>query len=195
MGFKGSLFAFSSLLERLLFKHVNVLRPILGLNHLHLQPLHIKMYFLNCTVFTLLVLTTLYLASGYMEERNGLFVALFLQITAISFLIALAFVWDKEVEMQYYLLLVYICIGMPYIAYPFANSLLSKITDPRNTSFIQGLCYAAMHCATVITRIAVSSVFSKTGLILYSFVLALLWFIAFIWFVVIYKRLPPITRP
>ena len=116
-------------------------------------------------------------------------VTLFLQITAISFLIALAFAWDKQMEIQCYLLLVYICLEMPYIAYPLANSLLSKITDPQNASFIQGLSYAAMHCATVITRIVVSFVFSKTSLIFNCFVLVFFWLIASIWYAVIYKRL------
>ena len=168
--------------------------PILGLDHFHLQPLHIKLLFLNCTIFTLLVFTILYLASEYIDERKILLIAMFVQVAAISFLIALAFIWDKEMERQYYLLQVYICLGMPYFTYPFANSMLSKITDRRNASFIQGLSYAAMHCAIVISRVIVSFVFSKTSLIVYSFIMIFFWFIAFTWYAVMCKHLAPNTR-
>jgi hypothetical protein len=45
---------------------------------------------------------------------------------------------------------------MPYFAFPFSNSILSKITDALNASFYQGVSYAALQSGILISRVAVS---------------------------------------
>lgn len=165
--------------------------PVLGLDHFHLQVIHVKLLFLNSTIFTLLVFLCFYFASEYADERKLFLFALFLQITAISFLTSLAFSWDKQADVHYYTLLFYICLGMPYFAYPFGNSILSKVTSPQNASFVQGLSYATVHSAIVISRILVSSVVTETSLICYCMALVFIWLVGFIWYSVLYKKLLP----
>jgi hypothetical protein len=80
---------------------------------------------------------------------------------------------------------------MPYFAYPFANSILSKITDAQNATFIQGLSYAILHSAIVISRIGVSFVFTKMSLLFYCFGMVILWLVGAIWFGILYKRMVP----
>ena len=163
--------------------------PVLALDHFHLQLIHTKLLFLNCTVFTLVLFICIYLVSKYVEERKLIVTALFMQIIAISFLTYLAFSWDQVTDVQWYFLLLYICFGMPYFAYPLANSILSKITDPRNATFIQGLSYGGLHVAIVVSRVVVSFVFTKANLLWYSFGLFILWFAGIIWYGTQYKKM------
>ena len=163
--------------------------PVLALDHFHLHLIHTKLLFLNCTLFTLLVFISFYLASEYVDERKLFLIALFMQIIAISFLTSLAFFWNQVTSSQYYILLLYICFGMPYFAYPFGNSILSKITDPRHATFIQGLSYASIHSAIVISRVVISFVFTKTSLLCYCFGMASLWLAGVVWYGILYRKM------
>ena len=163
--------------------------PILALDHFHLQLIHTKLLFLNCTIFTCLVFICLYLASEYVDERKLVVVSLILQIIAIASLTFLALSWDQVKDIQYYILLLYICLGMPYFLYPFGNSLLSKVTDPRNATFVQGVSYASLHFGIVLTRISISFVFTRISLICYSVAMIILWLVGVIWYGTLYDKL------
>ena len=131
--------------------------PVLGLNHFHLKLIYVKLLFLNCTLFTLLLFILFSLALDYFNERKLFLVALSMQIAAILVLTSIGFTWNHITSAQNYMLLLYICLGMPYFAFPFSNSILSKITDARNASFYQGMSYAALQSGILISRVAVSS--------------------------------------
>jgi hypothetical protein len=140
--------------------------PVLALNHFHLELIHVKLLFLNCTLFSLLLFILFSLASHYFDERKIFLVALSMQIAAILVLTSIGFTWDHITSSQNYILLLYICLGMPYFAYPLSNSILSKITDSRNASFYQGVSYAALQSGILIGRVAVSFVNTKESLII-----------------------------
>jgi hypothetical protein len=108
--------------------------PVLALNHFHLELIYVKLLFLNCTLFTLLVFILFLLASDYFDERKIFLLALSMQIAAILVLTSIGLTWNHITSAQNYILLLYICLGMPYFAFPFSNSILSKITDARNAS-------------------------------------------------------------
>ena len=162
--------------------------PILALDHFHLQLIHTKLLFLNCTIFTILVFVCLYLASQYVDERMLILLSLILQIIAISFLTFLALSWDQMTDIQYYILVLYICFGMPYFLYPFGTFLLSKVTDSRNATFVQGLSYATLHFAILLTRVTISFVFTKISLICYCAGMIILWLGGVIWYGILYDR-------
>ena len=168
--------------------HVHLLRTNLALDHFHLQLIHTNLLFLNCTIFTILVFVCLYLASQYVDERMLILLSLILQIIAISFLTFLALSWDQMTDIQYYILVLYICFGMPYFLYPFGTSLLSKVTDSRNTTFVQGLSYATLHLAILLTRVTISFVFTKISLICYCAGMIILWLAGVIWYGILYDR-------
>ena len=165
--------------------------PLLALDHFHLQLIYTKLLFLNCTIFTILVFICLYIASEYFEERKIFAVSFFMQIIAIAFLTFLAFSWDQVTTVQYYILLLYICFGMPYFLYPFANSLLSKITDSGNATFVQGISYATVHSAIVVSRVFISFVFTKMSLIYYCMGMGIIWLVVVIWYTMLYEKLVP----
>ena len=165
--------------------------PVLALDHFHLELIHIKLLFLNCTLFTLMIFVCIYLASNHVEDRKLVVAALSMQIPAITFLVYLAFSWDQVTAIQWYILLLYICFGMPYFAFPLANSMLSKMTPPQNATFVQGLSFGTLHGAIVISRVVVSFVFTKTSLLWYSFAMVMLWLVGMIWYAKHYKRMVP----
>ena len=160
--------------------------PIFGIDHFHLHLIHIKLLFLNCTLFTLLVFLSFHVASDYVNERKLFLIALLMQIIAISFLTVLAFSWDDITTAQfYYILLIYVCFGMPYFAYPFGNSILSKIVDSQNATFVQGVSYGTLHVAIVLSRVVASFMFTKVRLVSYCIFLVILWFFGIIWYGII----------
>ena len=165
--------------------------PLLALDHFRLQLIHTKLLFLNCTLFTLAVLICLYLASEYFEERKLVLIAMLMQIIAISFLAYIAFFWNEITATQYYMLLLYICFGMPYFMYPLGSSLLSKITDPSLATFVQSSSFAVIHFAIVVSRVSVSFVFTKLSLLAYCSGMVILWFSDVIWFVTLFKKMAP----
>ena len=162
--------------------------PILALNHFHLKLIYVKLLFLNCTLFTLLLFILFSLASDYFDERKLFLVAFSMHIAAILMLTSIGFSWNHITSAQNYMLLLYICLGTPNFAYPFGNSILSNITDARNASFYQGMSYAAFQLGSLINRVAVSFVNTKESLIIYCFVLMFLWLLGLIWFAVHYKQ-------
>jgi hypothetical protein len=88
-------------------------------------------------------------------------------------------------------MLLYICLGMPYFAFLLRNSILSKITDPRNATFIQDLSFETLHSAIVINRVAISFVFTKMSLLCYCLGMFILWLAGIIWYGTLYKRMVP----
>ena len=165
--------------------------PVLASDHFHLQLIHTKLLFLNCTLFTLLVLICTYHALRYIEERKLFVIALLMQIIALSFLTSLAFSWNQVTDVQWCIMLLYICLGMPYFAFPLGNSILSKIIDPRNATFIQGLSFGSVQSAIVISRVVISFVFTKMSLLCYCFGMFILWSAGIIWYGTLYKRMVP----
>ena len=162
--------------------------PVLALNHFHLHLIHVKLLFLNCTAFTLLVFILFSLASKRLEERKLFVVALGMQIIAVALLTTIGFVWEHISFFQNYILLFYICCGMPYFAYPFSNAILSKITNPRNASFYQGLSYAAMQFGVVSSRVIISFIQTQEVLLIYCFGLIFLFVVGSLWFSIHFKQ-------
>ena len=106
--------------------------PVLALNHFHLKLIYVKLLFLNCTLFTLPLLFILFsLASDYFDERKLFLVALSMQIAAILVLTSIGFTWDHITSAQNYILLLYICLGMPSLlrsVIPFCRRSLTRAT-------------------------------------------------------------------
>ena len=161
--------------------------PIFALDHFHLQLVHTELLFLNFTIFTSLVFICLYLVSKYVEERKLVVCSFFFQIIGILFLTFLTFSWDQTTDIRYYSSLLYICFSMPYFFYPFVNSLLCKVTDHRNATFIQGLSYASLHFGIAVTRFSIIFVFTKISLTYFCAGMIIFWLPGVIWYMIYCK--------
>ncbi|XP_028402646.1 SPX domain-containing membrane protein Os09g0521800-like [Dendronephthya gigantea] len=161
--------------------------PLIAMEILHLRLIHVKFYFLNSSLATLLLFITMYIASNYLREKKIFLFSMLLQISAISLLVILAFTWDDVSSVHYYILLFYVMMGMPYFAFSAGCSLMSKITHPKNAAFYQGTSFAMVHLSIVASRVVAGYVFTRTGLICFSLGLAFFWFIGVIWFGLLYN--------
>ena len=168
--------------------------PLIASEILHLQLLHVKFYFLNSSLATLILFISVYIgvSLGYLNEKRVFIASMALQIVAISLLITFAFTWDNISYIHWYLLFFYVTLGMPYFAFSSGCSLLSKITDPRNSAFFQGTSFAILHLSIVASRILGGFVFTKIGLQCFSIGLAFFWLIGVIWFGILYTSFKPI---
>ena len=163
--------------------------PVLGIDHFHLKVFHVKLLFLNCSLFSLILFLVVNQAVEYVDERKLLLIPLFMDICGILLLMYLAFVWDQLEDIQYYILLIYQCLSMPYLAYPLANSIVTKFSDPENATLVQGFSYAIIHVGCIAGRVFISFVFTKTSLIYFCLGVAVFWSIGMIWYVALYKRM------
>ncbi len=161
--------------------------PLLALEVLHLKLIHVKFYFLNSSLMTLLLFIAMYIASHYFKEQKIFLFSMVLQISAISLLTSIAFTWNQVSYIHYYLLLLYVSLGMPYFAFSSGCSLMSKITNPRNAAFFQGTSFAIVHLSIVASRITASFIFTQTGMICFSLGLACFWLIGVVWYSILYR--------
>ena len=161
--------------------------PLLAMEILHLKLIHVKYYFLNSSLATLMLFIAMYIASDYFKEKKIFLFSMLLQISAISLLVTFAFTWDNTSSVHYYILLFYVTMGMPYFAFSAGCSLMSKITDPKNAAFYQGTSFAMVHLSIVVSRVTAGYVFTRTGLICFSLGLAFFWLIGVVWFSLLYN--------
>ena len=136
---------------------------ILGLSHFHLNVIYVKLIFFNCSLFTVLLLLTVKQALDYIDERMLLLITLFIELLAIILLMGLAFSWDQVEAIQYYILLVYLCLGFPFMSCPLGNSIVSKISDPLHSR----LFLRFVHFGTIAGRLGPSFILAKASLICY----------------------------
>ena len=158
--------------------------PLLASEHFHLQFTHVKVLFLNSSLFSLVLFLLLYIVAEYFDERKLIASLMFFQILAIAMLTYFAFCWENASysEINGYFLLVYICVGMPYFQFALSCSLMSKITHPDNAAFYQGSSYATLHLSYVSGRLIAGFIFTRTPLLCLSLGLTLSWFVGVLWF-------------
>ena len=108
--------------------------PVLGVDHLHLKVIDVKLIFLNCSMFALFLFLSVNQAVQYVDERKLLLIPLLMDISGILLLMYLAFFWDQVDDIQYYVLLIYLCLSVPYLSYPLGNSIVSKFSKPENAA-------------------------------------------------------------
>lgn len=109
--------------------------PVLALEHFHVQFIHVKLLFLTSSMFSFALFFSLYIATGYFDERKLQAFLMLMQISAIGLLTYFVSSWDNLSWNESYILIPYICLGMPVFSFTLICSLLSKITDPENAGF------------------------------------------------------------
>ena len=113
-----------------------------------------------------------------------------MQVISISLLTCFAFGWGSITGVYGgYILIPYICFGIPYYSFSLCASLLSKVTDPKEIGFYQGTSFAASHLGFLLSRIISSFNFNKTHLLWFCFALCFSWTFGVVWFSLEYRNL------
>ena len=140
--------------------------PPLAQELLHLQLTEVKLLFLVSSLFSMVLFLLYYLGANYFHETQLLACSMVMQIMAISILTYFGFNWDNVTGVYNgYILMAYICLGVPYYSFALGCSLLSKVTDPKDAAFYQGSSFAALHSGFVVSRIVSSFIFTKTSVL------------------------------
>lgn len=164
--------------------------PLLAQDHFHFQFIHVKMLFLVCSLFSMVLFLVFYIAAKYFHETQLLICSILMQVTAISLLTFIAFSWDNALDVYWgFTLIPYICLGMPYFSFSLCCSLLSKITHPKDAAFYQSSSFAALHLGFLLGRLISSNIFAKTSLLCFCFAQFLCWIIGAVWFAFNYANL------
>ena len=163
--------------------------PVLALEHYHLLFIHVKLLFVASSMFGFVLFFSLYIATEYFDERKLLAFLMLMQIAAIALLTYIACSWDNVSWNESYILIPYVCLGMPMVSFNLISALLSKIIDPKDAGFYQGICYAMFHLGFILGRTISSFIFAKTSLILYCLGLTFLWLVGALWFSFEYPKL------
>ena len=164
--------------------------PLLAQDLLHLQLTEVKLFFLVSSLFSMVLLLLFYLGANYFHETQLLTCSMVKQVMAISILTYFGFSWDNVTGVYNgYILMVYICLGVPYYSFSLGCSLLSKVTDPKDAAFYQGSSFAAVHLGFVVSRIVSSFIFTKTSVLWFCLALVIMWTLEVVWFMIEYRNL------
>ena len=167
--------------------------PLLAQELLHLQLTEVKLLFLVSSLFSMVLFLLFYLGANYFHETQLLACSMVMQIIAISILTYFGFSWDNITGVYNgYILIAYICLGMPYYSFSLGCSLLSKVTDPNDAAFYQGSSFAALHSGFVVSRIVSSFIFTKTSVLWFCLALVIMWTLGAVWLIIEYRNL---TQP
>ncbi|XP_028410672.1 uncharacterized protein LOC114533362 [Dendronephthya gigantea] len=169
---------------------VAVYVPLLAQDHFHLQFIHVKMLFLVCSLFAMVLFLVFYIASKYYHETLLLICSMLMQVSAISLLTFIGFHWNSGLGVYGgYILLPYICLGMPFFSFSLGCSLLSKITHPKDAAFYQSSSLSSAHVGFLLGRLIASNVFGKTLLLCFCLAQFLCWTLGVVWFTWEYSNL------
>ncbi|XP_028410617.1 uncharacterized protein LOC114533307 [Dendronephthya gigantea] len=164
--------------------------PLLAQDHFHLQLVHVKMLFLVGSLFSMVLYIVFYIAAKYYHETKLLICSMLIQLTAITLLSFIAFSWDSAFGVYGgYILIPYICLGMPLFSFSLGCSLLSKITNPKDAAFFQSSSLAALHIGVLLGRLTASNIFAKTSLLWFCLAQFLCWALGAVWFSLEYPYL------
>jgi hypothetical protein len=146
--------------------------PVLATELFNLQQFHINLLFGNALLFQMVLYLISYIVRDQLNERVLLLAVIIFQAIPLSIMGAFGINWENN---YMYLLLVYIVIGTPLVAFTLSSSLLSKITPPQLTVYYQHLAYTSLHIATVFGRILGAFFFARPLLAWLALQLGLLW--------------------
>ena len=136
----------------------------------HLKLIHETCFFGVGTIFVFLVYIAAYNATSYYSEHGILALGIILQLPSVLLLFVYALLWRNVSFPFSYSLVVFICSGMPQIAFYFVGSLLSKITPLQHASTIQSLVVVDFSVALLVGRGISGLVFLQASLIAYVLV-------------------------
>ncbi|XP_028410690.1 uncharacterized protein LOC114533378 [Dendronephthya gigantea] len=164
--------------------------PLLAQDHFHLQLVHVKMLFLVCSLFSMVLFILFYIAAKYYHETQLLICSMLIQLTALTLLSFIAFSWDIAFGVYGgYILFPYICLGMPFFSFSLGCSLLSKITHQKDAAFYQSSSVAALQLGYLLGRLTASNIFAKTSLLWFCLAQFLSWTLGAVWFALEYPSL------
>ena len=164
--------------------------PLLAVHQLGLKLAHVKLFFMDSSMFGFLAYITTYLLLQRISQKNILGFGIVSLVVPIITLSYFALNWNKDIPVHAaYLLLVSLAFSTANaVNFSLIGSLITRLTPVNSASFYQSITFTIMHVGMIISRVTAGVTFSKTLLLCNCFSLTIAWVIAVIWFCVEYKN-------
>ncbi|XP_028406478.1 uncharacterized protein LOC114528965 [Dendronephthya gigantea] len=186
-----SLFYFTFVLV-IFYSVVGLYVPLLAAHRLGLGLLHVKLIFINGTlfVFILFVLTPLFLR--IISEKNLLILGKVFLMFPIFVLLYFSVSWNTtlSVNAAYLLLLTMFILEANAVNFSLICSILTKLTPVSSASFYQGINFAVLHFGILVGRLIAGATFAKLPMMYTGFGLTVCWLFSMLWLSIEYKNFP-----
>lgn len=169
--------------------------PLLAVHQFGLRLFHVKLLYINCTLFVLAFFMSTYLFLERITHKNFLGCGIISLGVPISIIFLFAHLWNKmSVNFSYLLLFTMLIVNANAVNLSLIGSLLSKLTPLDHVSFYQSLTFTILHIAEIISRVAAGATFSKTTMMYTCLGITIGWLIAIIWFGIEYKNFTRVSE-
>ncbi|XP_028416118.1 major facilitator superfamily domain-containing protein 8-like [Dendronephthya gigantea] len=186
-----SLFYFTFVLV-IFYSVVGLYVPLLAAHRLGLGLLHVKLIFINSTlfVFILFILTPLFLR--IISEKNLLILGKVFLMFPIFVLLYFSVSWNTtlSVNAAYLLPLTMFILEGNAVNFSLICSILTKLTPVSSASFYQGINFAVLHFGIMVGRLIAGATFAKLPMMYAGFGLTVCWLFSMLWLSIEYKNFP-----
>ena len=165
--------------------------PLLAKYHLGLGLSHVKLLYLNSSLFAFVFFLATYLLAERISEKNCIVFGVVSSIVPILTIFYFALFWDNDmpVNAAYLLLVSLLFIGAQFVNFALISSLLSKLTPAEGASFYQSLTFTVVHATIMLSRILAGATFHRMPMMYTCFFLTICWLFGLIWLGIEYKNL------
>jgi hypothetical protein len=165
--------------------------PLLAKYHLGLGLSHVKLLYLNSSLFAFVFFLATYLLAERISEKNCIVFGVVSSIVPILTIFYFALFWDNDmpVNAAYLLLVSLLFIGAQFVNFALISSLLSKLTPAEGASFYQSLTFTVAHTSIMLSRILAGATFHRMPMMYTCLCLTICWLFGLIWLGIEYKNL------
>ena len=178
-----SLFFFSFVLV-IFYTVVSFYVPLLAAHNLGLGLLHVKLIYINSTLFVFILYVSTPLILRIISEKNLLFFGMVSLMVTTLVLLYFAVFWNTtlSVNTAYLLLLAMFILQGNAVNFTLMGSLLTKLTPVSSASFYQGINYTVLHFGLLAGRLIAGATFAKFPMMYTCLGLTICWLISIVWF-------------
>jgi predicted MFS family arabinose efflux permease len=165
--------------------------PLLAKYHIGLGLSHVKLLYLNCSLFALVFFLATYLLVERISEKNFIVFGALSSILQILPIFYFALFWDNDMSVNaaYLLLVSLLFIGAQFVNFALISSLLSKLTPAEGASCYQSLTFTVAHTSIMLGRILAGATFHRMPMMYTCLCLTICWLFGLIWLGIEYKNL------
>ena len=176
----------------ILFNVPSTYIPLLAKYHLGLELSHVKLLYLNSSLFAFVAFLATYLLVERISEKNFIVFGVVSLIFEILPIFYFALFWDNDmlsVNAAYLLLVSMLFMGAQFVNFALVCSLLSKLTPAEDASFYQSLAYIILHASIILSRILAGATFYRMPMMYTCLCITICWLFGLIWLSIEYKNL------
>ena len=174
-----------------LFNLTNFYTPLLLKHRLGLGLSHVKLFYLNCSLFASASFAASYLFVERYSETNILVFNALSSVVPICTIFYFALKWDSNMSVNaaYIWFLSMMITKMQVLNFSVISSVISKLTPAEGASFYQSLSFIVLSLTIILARVTAGATFDKIPMMCVCLGLTVNWLFQVIWFVIEFKKI------